>query len=91
MKNLIVNIYKTLFFFDLAIIAAYVFPKIKTKNAALLNLWSEGTFLAVMIVFTAFFYLAVERKRLKIFNKRNILSHYGTGLISVILPLAVTV
>ncbi len=91
MKNLIVNIYKTLFFFDLAIIAAYVFPKIKTKNAALLNLWSEGTFLAVMIVFTAFFYLAVERKRLKIFNKRNILSHYGTGLISVTLPLAVTV
>ena len=33
-KNLIINIYKTLFFFDLSIVIAYYLPSVKAKNAA---------------------------------------------------------
>ncbi|MFQ8953511.1 MAG: hypothetical protein ACLR56_11200 [Oscillospiraceae bacterium] len=44
MKNLIINIYKTLFFFDLSIVIAYYLPSVKAKNTAVSNLWRE-TFL----------------------------------------------
>lgn len=91
MKNLIVNIYKTLFFFDLSIVIVYYLPNIKTHNAALLNLWREGMFFAVMLVFTLFFKTAVERNRLKIFNTKNKLRHYCIGLITGLVPAVVTV
>lgn len=90
-KNLIVNIYKTLFFFDLSIVLVYYLPDIKTENSALLNLWREGIFLIVMIVFTVFFIRAVERKRLKVFNFKNKMRHYSIGLLSGVIPLGITV
>lgn len=90
MKNLIVNIYKTLFFFDLAIVIAYYLPDIKTENAALLTLWREGVFFAVMIAFTLVFIKHVERKRLRVFNFNNKLRHYSLGLITAIIPLGIT-
>ena len=91
MKNLIVNIYKTLFFFDLAIVVAYYIPDIKTENSALLTLWREGIYLAVMLVFTLFFIRAVEKNKLRVFNFKNKLRHYSLGLITAIIPLAITV
>ena len=91
MKNLIVNIYKTLFFFDLAIVVAYYIPDIKTENSALLTLWREGIYLAVMLVFTLFFIRAVEKNKLRVFNFKNKLRHYSLGLITAKIPLAITV
>ncbi len=91
MKNLIVNIYKTLFFFDLAIIVAYYIPEIKTENTAVLNLWREGVFLAVTILFTAFFLKFVEHGKLRVFNLKNKLRHYSIGLLTAVIPLGVTV
>ena len=91
MKNLIVNIYKTLFFFDLAIVIAYYIPNIKTENQALLDLWREGIFLAVMIIFTALFLKFAEHGTLKVFNTKNKLRHYSIGLLTAIIPLGITV
>ena len=90
-KNLIVNIYKTLFFFDLAIVVAYYIPDIKTESPALLTLWREGVYLAVMFLFTLFFIKAVEKNRLRVFNFKNKLRHYSLGLITAVIPLSVTV
>ncbi len=91
MKNLIVNIYKTLFFFDFALIVISLIPNIKTKNPALLKLWQEGIFLIVLLVFTAIFYYFVERKKLKIFNFKKAFTNYSLGLITAIIPISFTV
>ena len=91
MKNLIVNIYKTLFFFDLSIVIAYYIPDIRTENAALLDLWQNGIFLAVMIIFTAVFLKFAEHGTLKVFNTKNKLRHYSIGLLTAIIPLGITV
>lgn len=90
-KNLIVNIYKTLFFFDLAIVVAYYIPNIKTENPALLTLWREGVFFAVTLAFTLFFIRAVEKNKLRVFNFKNKLRHYSLGLITAAIPLGITV
>ena len=91
MKNLIVNIYKTLFFFDLSIVIAYYIPDISTENAALLDLWQNGIFLAVMIIFTAVFLKFAEHGTLKVFNTKNKLRHYSIGLLTAVIPLGITV
>ena len=88
---MIVIIYKTLFFFDLAIVIAYYIPNIKTENQALLDLWREGIFLAVMIIFTALFLKFAEHGTLKVFNTKNKLRHYSIGLLTAIIPLGITV
>lgn len=91
MKNLIVNIYKTLFFFDFAIVVAYYLPDIKTESPAILTLWREGVFFAVVLAFTLVFIKLVERKGIKVFNHKNKLRHYSLGLITAIIPLGITV
>lgn len=91
MKNLIINIYKTLFFFDLSIVIAYYLPSVKAKNAAVSNLWREGVFFTVMLIFTLLFKTAVEHNRLKIFNTANKFRHYSIGLITGIAPIVLTV
>ena len=90
-KNLIVNIYKTLFFFDLAIVVAYYIPDIKTENPALLSLWREGIYFGVVLLFTLFFIKAVKKNRLRVFNFKNKLRHYSLGLITAAIPLGITV
>ena len=70
-KNLIVNIYKTLFFFDLAIVVAYYIPDIKTENSALLTLWRDGIYLAVVVVCSLFFIRVVGKSRLRVFYFKN--------------------
>lgn len=91
MKNLIVNIYKTLFFFDFAIVVAYYLPDIKTENTAILTLWREGVFFGVVLAFTIVFMKLVERKSLRVFNFKNKLRHYSLGLITAIIPIGITV
>ncbi len=91
MKNLIVNIYKTLFFFDFAIVLVYYLPKIKLKNPVYSLLCNEGVYLAVMLVFTFVFWRFAERKKLKIFNSKNKMRNYSLGLLTAILPLGITV
>lgn len=91
MKNLILNIYKTLFFFDLAIVVAYYIPDIKTENPALLTLWREGVLFAVTLAFTLIFIRAVEKNRIRVFNYKNKLRHYSLGLIAAAIPLGATV
>lgn len=90
MKNLIVNIFKTLFFFDFALIAISLIPDIKTENTALLTLWREGMALAVIIIFTVFFLKAVEKKKLRLKQKKgNFAPAFKGILIGAALPLAV--
>lgn len=90
MKNLIVNIYKTLFFFDFAIVAAYIIPKIKTSSAALNALFAEGVSFAAAALFTFIFIRLVERGRLRVFNTKNKMRHYSLGLLAGVVPAAVT-
>ena len=90
MKNLIINIYKTLFFFDFAIVAAYLIPKLKTGRDSLNALLSEAVFLATALVFTFIFIKFVEKGKLRVFNRRNKLRHYCCGLLVGILPIAAT-
>lgn len=91
MKNLIVNIYKTLFFFDLSIVVVYYLPTVKSKNIALGTVLNEGIFLGVMLLFTIFFINVVEKRNLKVFNRKNIFRHYSLGLLSGFIPLGGTV
>lgn len=90
MKNLIVNIYKTLFFFDFAIVAAYIIPKIKTSSAVLNALFVEGVSFAAAALFTFIFVRLVERGRLRVFNTKNKMRHYSLGLLAGVVPIAVT-
>jgi len=72
MKNLIVNIFKTLFFFDLALIIIAVIPDFKTENAAFLTLWREGMALLVVSVISIFYYTKFEKEKIpKNFKKAN--------------------
>ncbi len=75
MKNLIVNIFKTLFFFDLALIIIALIPDFKTENAAYLTLWREGMAFLVIAVISNFFYRRFEKekipKAIKKANKKN--------------------
>ena len=90
MKNLIVNIFKTLFFFDFALIAISLIPDIKTENTALLSLWREGVSLAVIVLFTLIFLKKVEKKKLPLKQKKGNFGHAFKGiLIGAVLPLTV--
>lgn len=81
MKNLIINIYKTLFFFDFAVIVMYYIPKIKTSSPAYYNLWSELISLAVVILFTVIFTRVVEKGTLKVQFFKNKFRNYSIGLL----------
>lgn len=64
MKNLIVNIFKTLLFFDVAVIATTYLPNIQKDNPALTKLINEAIFLGLILVFTLIFVLFVEKRKL---------------------------
>lgn len=80
-KNLIFNIYKTLFFFDFAVIVIYFIPDINLKNPALSTLCRDAASLAVVLAFTLFFTRVVEKKRIKVPFFKNKLRNYSIGLI----------
>ena len=91
MKNAIVNIYKTLFFFDFAIVVAYYLPVPEPANPALAAVFKQGASFAVVLLFTLVFAWLVERKKLKILNSRHLFRHYSIGLLCGVIPLGVTV
>lgn len=90
MKNLIVNIYKTLFFFDFSIVVAFMVAEKRVGAPKLVIPLREGIFLLTLLVFTFVFSKFIERGKLKIFNFKNITRHYSLGLLSAIIPLAFT-
>lgn len=90
-KNLIFNIYKTLFFFDFAVIVIYLIPDINLKNPALSALVREVIPFAVMIVFTLFFTRIVEKRHVKVPFFKNKLRNYSVGLICGALTAALPV
>lgn len=91
MKNLLVNIFKTLFYFDLAVIAISLIPDLKTQNPAKLLLWREGMAFAVVWFLTVVFLLFVEKRKLRLYAKKGKFKSallgvvVGIGLPSVIL------
>ncbi len=93
MKNLIVNIFKTLFFFDAGVIAFTLLPAVKKFNPALNKLISEFSVLGIVLIFTLVFLLLVEKRRLKLhFGKkrfRAFLTGLSTGAVIPITYIAV--
>lgn len=71
MKNLLVNIFKTLFFFDLALVVIALIPDLKTNDQMKLLLWREGMPLAVVLFLTIFFLLFVEKRKFHIYEKKG--------------------
>ena len=90
MKNLLVNIFKTLFFFDLALIVISLIPDLKTDNPMKLLLWHEGMPLAVVVFLTVFFLIFVEKRKLHLYQKKGKFksSLYGL-LIGIAIPLVI--
>jgi len=64
MKNLIVNIFKTLFFFDLGVILLTVLPERKTGGAEIINLWNEGMACILLLALTFIFHKVVEKNKI---------------------------
>lgn len=82
MKNLIINIFKTLFFFDLAVILITLLPEVQNKNPALQKLIEECLPLGIVLILTLLFILVIERKKLKLPIERNIPKSLLWGLIT---------
>lgn len=80
MKNLIVNIFKTLFFFDLSLIIISLLPDLKTENPALALLCKEGMGLAVILILTVFFLLFVEKRKLRLYSKKGKFKSFMGGI-----------
>ncbi len=90
MKNLIVNIFKTLFFFDLAVIAVTFIPDIKTKSDAVLTLWHESKLLMVVLFLTVFFLFFVEKRKMRLIPKKGKIKSFFLGaMFGLVLPIVV--
>ncbi len=82
MKNLIVNIFKTLLFFDLGVVIISLLPVIKNSNPALSRLIYEALVLAVTVIFTVVFTSFIEKKRVKLPVGKKKVRLFFIGLIS---------
>ena len=92
MKNLLVNIFKTLFFFDLALIVISLIPDLKTDNPMKLLLWHEGMPLAVVVFLTFFFLLFVEKRKMHLYQKKGKFKSTLYGLlIGIAIPLVILI
>ena len=93
MKDLIVNIFKTLFFFDLSFVIMYYLPKLSLSDPALSRLVNEALILAVVVAFTLIFLIFVEKRKLKLENKKIkfkiLLSGFATGAVFSLVTVAV--
>lgn len=81
MKNLLVNIFKTLFFFDLALVVIHLIPDLKTNDPMKLLLWREGMPLAVILFLTLFYLLIVDRRKFHIYEKKGKIKSALFGLL----------
>lgn len=87
MKKLFINIFKTLFFFDLAVMCFPILPTIKTENAALLKLSFEGFQMLFIILLTFIFIKWVEKKSIKLPSKKKKVKQVMFGLfLGAVLP-----
>lgn len=87
MKKLLINIFKTLFFFDLAVMCFPILPTIKTENTALLKLFTEGVQLIFIIILTWIFIKWVEKKSIKLPSKKKKVKQVMFGLfLGAVLP-----
>ncbi len=87
MKKLLINIFKTLFFFDLAVMCFPILPTIKTENTALLKLFTEGVQLIFIIILTWIFIKWVEKKSIKLPSKKKKVKQVFKGLFfGIVLP-----
>jgi len=82
MKNLLVNVFKTLFFFDLALVVIHLIPDLKTKDPMKLLLWREGMPLAVILFLTLFYLLIVDRRKFHIYEKKG---KFKSGLFGLLI------
>lgn len=91
-KNLIVNVFKTLFFFDLTLILTSLIPAIAFKKEQLLILSSNLTNFLIVLVLSFFFFRFVEKKQLKSNEKNKKFSGSIFGLLSgLVIPIIYTV
>ena len=87
MKKLLINIFKTLFFFDLAVMCFPILPTIKIGNAALLKLSFEGFQMLFIILLTFIFIKWVEKKSIKLPSKKKKVKQVMFGLfLGAVLP-----
>lgn len=82
MKNLIINIFKTLFFFDLGVILITLLPEVQNKNPALQKLIAESLPLGIVLILTILFILVIERRKIKLPIKKNIPKSLLWGLLT---------
>lgn len=87
MKNFIINIFKTLFFFDLAVIIIPLLPVIEKSDGALTKLISEALVLAVIVIFTIIFILVIEKKQITLpIGKHKFKSFWAGVAAGAVLP-----
>ena len=92
MKNLIVNIFKTLFFFDLtAVIWLKHMPELKAKNEALLTLKQETAFLILPLALTLIFWLLVEKRKVGVPINKKVIGSALWGIAFGVVPIAVII
>ena len=73
MKNLIINIFKTLFFFDLAVIVIPLLPVFEKKNPALTRLINEAIPLGFVLALTLVYVFLIEKRAVTIpFIKKKV-------------------
>lgn len=80
MKNLIINIFKTLFFFDLAVIIFSLLPVVENKNPALALLINESIILGVVLLLTFIFIIFLEKRQLVLPVKKKFFPSLLKGL-----------
>ncbi len=82
MKNFIIIIFKTLFFFDLGVVVMSLLPTVKLKTPALSKLATEGVYFGFVLILSLIFVLVIEKRKIRIgFGKRKFKSAL-TGAIS---------
>lgn len=93
MKNLIINVFKTFFFFDLAIIFISFLPIIETANNGLNTLIGEALTLLVVMIFSLVFNFIIEKNNRFKKQKSNLFKSLLFGLVfGLILPIiAITI
>ncbi len=93
LKNFFVCIYKTFFFFDVAVIILHFLPVLTKGSAARIAFFTEGRSLLVLAILTLIFYLLAERRQLPFFpwkpKWRSLLAGFACGALPLLLTCAI--
>lgn len=82
MKKLLINIFKTLFFFDLAIIITYSIKPFNLKNAAFSALLQNAVNFAVIALLTFVFNFYIDKKIKMKSKKTSVVQPFKTGFVT---------